>query len=164
MHARACLMLKLFSHVHVLGVRDNGHPYLIKTRSQNSCLLSMYSSSLIGKVDSHVEAPYSVLISFCLYCWLVYLNLCRLVSVDYTLVNPVLFSSWCCLYFNLESRKSFLVVLLTIHALLLVVKSFEIQCLQFQKKNVYPVPQVYLIVIIEIVHHFRKSCFLWWMV
>ena len=30
-----------------------------------------------------------------------------------------------------------------IHALLLVVKSFEIQCLRFQEKQLYPFPQIY---------------------
>ena len=67
-------MLKLFLHIHILGVRDNGNLYLILTRSQNSYLLSMYPFSSIGKVDSHVEAPCSVLISFSLHCWLVSLD------------------------------------------------------------------------------------------
>ena len=71
---RASSMLKLFPYVHVLGVRDNGQPYLILTRSQNSCLLNMYPSSSIGRVDSHVEAPCLVLISFSLHCWLVILD------------------------------------------------------------------------------------------
>ena len=35
LHVRACSMLKLFP-LHVFGVRDNGHPYLISKRSQNS--------------------------------------------------------------------------------------------------------------------------------
>ena len=74
LHVRACSMLKLFPHVHLLGVRDNGQPYLILTRSQNSCLLSMYPSYSIGRVDSHVEAPCSVLISFSLHCCLVSLD------------------------------------------------------------------------------------------
>ena len=70
LHVRACPMLKLFPHVHVLGFWDNGHPYLILARSQNSCLLlSMYPSTSIGRVDSHVGAPYPVLILFSLHCW-----------------------------------------------------------------------------------------------
>ena len=73
LHVRACSMLKLFPHKHVLGVRGNGRPHLILTRSQNSCLSSMYPSS-IGRVVSHVEVPCSVLISFSLHCWLVSLD------------------------------------------------------------------------------------------
>ena len=74
LQVRACLMLKLFPHVQVLGVRDNGQPYLILRRSQNSCVLSIYPSSSIGRVDSYVEAPCSLLISFSLHCWLVSLD------------------------------------------------------------------------------------------
>ena len=67
-------MLKLFPHVHSLDVGDNGHPYLILTRFQNSCILSIYPSSSIGRVDSHFEPPCSVLISFSLHCYLLSLN------------------------------------------------------------------------------------------
>ena len=74
LNVRAWLMLKLFPHVHVFGVRDNSHPNLILTRYQNSCLLSIYLSSTIGKKDSCVEAPCSVLISFRLHCWLASLD------------------------------------------------------------------------------------------
>ena len=141
LHARACLMLKFFPHVHV-GVRNNGHPYLILTRSQNSCLLSMYPSPSIGKVDSHVEAPCSVLISFSRHCWLLSLDF---ISISFCW----LYSCLSCLIFFLmlfmflfEFRKSFLVVLLMIHTLSLAVKCFEIQCLLFREKHVYPFPQV----------------------
>ena len=97
LHVRACSMLKLFLHIHVLGVRDNGNLYLILTRSQNSYLLSMYPFSSIGKVDSHVEAPCSVLISFSLHCWLVSLDF---MSISFCWLYSCLsrlFSSWCCL-------------------------------------------------------------------
>ena len=67
LHVKACSMFKLFPHVHPLDVRDNGYPYMILTRSQNSCFLSIYPSSSIGRVDSHVEPPCSVLISFSLH-------------------------------------------------------------------------------------------------
>ena len=75
LHIRACPMLKLLPHAHVLGVQDSGHPYLMLTRSQNSCLLSIYPSSSIGRVIRHVEAPCSVLMLFSLRCWPVSLDL-----------------------------------------------------------------------------------------
>ena len=75
LHVRACPMLKLLPHAHVLGVQDGGHQYLMLTRSQNSCLLSIYPSSSIGRVIRHVEAPCSVLMLFSLRCWPVSLDL-----------------------------------------------------------------------------------------
>ena len=94
LHVRACSMLKLFPHVHVLGVRDNSNPYLILTMFQNSCLLSMYPSSSIGKVDSHAEEPYSVLTLFSLHCWLVSFDL---ISINFCW----LYSCLSCLIFFL---------------------------------------------------------------
>ena len=92
LHVRACSMLKLFPHVHIIGVRDNGQPYLILTRSQNSCLLSMYPFSSIGRVDSHVEAPCSVLISFSLHCWLVSLDFISIsVCLLYSCLSRLIF-------------------------------------------------------------------------
>ena len=141
LHVRACSMLKFFPHVHV-DVRDNGYPYLILARSQNSCLLSMYPSPSIGKVDGHIEAPCSVLISFSRHCWLLSLDF---ISISFCWLHSCL----SCLIFFLmlfmflfEFRKSFLVVLLMIHTLLLAVKCFEIQCLLFREKQLYPFPQV----------------------
>ena len=61
LHVRICSVLKLLPHTYALGVSDNGFPYLLLTRFQNLCLLSMYYSSCIGRVISPVEASYSVL-------------------------------------------------------------------------------------------------------
>ena len=75
LHVRKCLMLKLLSQTHVLGVRNNDHPYLMLTRFQNARLLSVNTLSLIGRVVSHVETPGSVLMVFNLHCYPVSLDL-----------------------------------------------------------------------------------------
>ena len=69
LHVRQRSMLKLLPLVHVLGVVDNGHLYLVLTRSQNYFVLTINPLSSIGRVVSHVEASCSVLISFRLHCW-----------------------------------------------------------------------------------------------
>ena len=50
-------MLQLLPHTHVFSVQDDGHPYMMLTRSQRFCLLNMHPSSSIGRVVSRDEAP-----------------------------------------------------------------------------------------------------------
>lgn len=64
--------VKILTHTHVLGVRDNVHPYLMLTRYQNSCSLSMYPTSSIGREASYVEELCSVFMQFSLNCWPVF--------------------------------------------------------------------------------------------
>ena len=56
LHVRECSMSKLLPYTHVLGVRDNSHPYLMLKSSHGYCLLCMNPSSLIGRKVRHAEA------------------------------------------------------------------------------------------------------------
>ena len=69
LQVRACSMIKFLPYAHAYSFWDNGHPYLMLTRSQNFCLLRMYPLFSIGWMVNHVEAPCSVLVPFSLHCW-----------------------------------------------------------------------------------------------
>ena len=43
----------------IFGKRGNGHSYSIFARSQNSYFDKLYLSSISGRVNSRVEAPFS---------------------------------------------------------------------------------------------------------
>ena len=109
--------VKILTHTHVLGVRDNVHPYLMLTRYQNSCSLSMYPTSSIGSEASYVEELCSVFMQFSLNCWPVFYQFNSCLSL------LILFLMLISLFLN---SASFLVVQLMICVLLLVVPSFGI--------------------------------------
>ena len=64
LHEKLCWKSYFALQLHIFGKRENGHPYRIFTRSQNSSLDKLHYSSFSGRVDSHVDAPFSWLILF----------------------------------------------------------------------------------------------------
>lgn len=64
LHIRACLKLKLLQHTHVLGVWDNGHPYLMLTNFH--LLYAKHASFSFNGVVIHVQES--------CWCCLVYIT------------------------------------------------------------------------------------------
>ena len=164
LHVRTCSILKLLSHAHAHGVGDNSHPYLMLTRSQNSCLVSMYP------LPQSVEGP--AMLKQLPQCW------CRLAVHCWPVSLDLILTSFCWLY-PCPSRLIFFLILLIVSFWLLHVLSchavndmcfsvssnmFWILFLWFWKKQMFPSYRVSLAVIIQVFYHFHKACYLWSMV
>ena len=64
LHDKLCWRSLFASQLHIFGKQNNGHPYCIFRRSQNFCFDKLYLSFFSGRVDNHVDAPFTWLISF----------------------------------------------------------------------------------------------------
>ena len=88
LHVRECSMSKLLPYAHALGVRDNGHPYLMSMAAvYYACILHLQSVERLGMLK-HVakcwcRSTYIANQSVLIFCWLVF--------VGYTLVFLVSF-------------------------------------------------------------------------
>ena len=61
LHDKLCWRSYFDLQLHISGKRDNGHPY---RRSKNSCFNELHPSSFSGRVNIHVDAPFTWLIFF----------------------------------------------------------------------------------------------------
>ena len=64
LYDKLCWRSYFAPQLHIFGKRDNGDLYRIFMRSQNSCFDKLYPFSFSGRVESHIDAPFSWLILF----------------------------------------------------------------------------------------------------
>ena len=61
LHDKLCWRSYFAPQLHIFVKLDNDHPYRIFARSQNSYFDKLYHSCFSNRVDSHVDAPFSLL-------------------------------------------------------------------------------------------------------
>ena len=137
LHDKLCWRSYFDLQLHISGKRDNGHPY---RRSKNSCFNELHPSSFSGRVNIHVDAPFTWLIFF-KRMLLVGKSIIKLWSLSVLSCN----FSFLILYFNFSNWSLMMLYLLvcskcSLPKILWCFLNFGIPFYQYQQKKTIPIP------------------------